>query len=87
MSGGVTVLSAEGEVLDQIELGEFATNCAFDGPTLYVTATKVAEIEASQRTGSLWAAETGAAGGLPLIAGSLRGPTSSAKPTVRPGET
>jgi gluconolactonase len=71
VSGGVTVLSADGAVLDQIDLGEFATNCAFDGPTLYVTATKVAEIEASQRTGTLCAVETDAAGGLPLIAGAL----------------
>jgi gluconolactonase len=71
ISEGVTVVSADGEVLDQIELGEHATNCIFDGPTLYVTATHVAEIEASQRTGTLWAVETDATGGLPLIAGAL----------------
>src|SRR5206468_10058677 len=46
---GVTVLSPDGEVLDEIYLGEHATNCIFAGSTLYVTATRVAEIEASQR--------------------------------------
>jgi gluconolactonase len=71
ISDGVTVISAEGAVLDQIDLGEHATNCIFDGATLYVTATHVAEIEASQRTGTLWAVETDAAGGLPLIPGAL----------------
>jgi gluconolactonase len=71
ISEGVTVISADGGVLDQIDLGEHATNCIFDGPTLYVTATHVAEIEASQRTGTLWAVETDASGGLPLIPGAL----------------
>ena len=40
ISGGVTVLSPDGEVLEEITLGEHATNCIFDGPTLYVTATE-----------------------------------------------
>ena len=71
ISGGVTIVSPDGEVLDQIDLGEHATNCIFDGPTLYVTATHVAEIEASQRTGTLWSVDTDAAGGLPLIPGAL----------------
>jgi sugar lactone lactonase YvrE len=71
ISGGVTVISADGEMLDQIDLGEHATNCIFDGPMLYVTATHVAEIEASQRTGTLWSVETDATGGLPLIPGRL----------------
>ncbi|MDX6486571.1 MAG: gluconolactonase [Gaiellaceae bacterium] len=71
ISGGVTVVSADGEVLDEIDLGEHATNCIFDGPTLYVTATHVAEIEASQRTGTLWSVDTDATGGLPLIPGRL----------------
>ena len=44
ISGGLTVLSPEGEVLEEIFLGECATNCIFDGPTLYVTSTKVAEL-------------------------------------------
>src|SRR4029079_10288599 len=57
ISGGVTIISADGDVVGEIELGEHATNCIFDGPTLYVTATKVAEIEASQRTGTLWAVD------------------------------
>ena len=54
-----------------IDLGEHATNCAFDGPTLYVTATRSVEIEASQRTGTLWAVETDATGPLPLLPGAL----------------
>ena len=55
ISGGVTVISPDGEVLDEIHLGEHATNCIFDGSALYVTATQVPDIEASQRTGSLLA--------------------------------
>ena len=71
ISGGVTVLSAGGEVLEEIALGEHATNCIFAGPALYVTATKVAEIHADQRTGSFWRVETDATGGLPLLPGRL----------------
>jgi gluconolactonase len=71
ISGGVTVLSAEGEVLEEISLDEHATNCIFAGPTLYVTATKVAEIHADQRTGSFWSVETDATGPLPLLPGRL----------------
>jgi gluconolactonase len=71
MSLGVSVVSPEGELLDHIELGEHATNCALDGRTLYVTATKVPEIEASQRTGTFWAVETDADGPLPLLPGAL----------------
>lgn len=70
ISGGVTVLSPDGDVLEEIRLGEHATNCIFAGSTLYVTATKVAEIEASQRTGTLWAVETDATG-LELVPGRL----------------
>ena len=71
ISQGVSVVSPDGELVDHIELGEHATNCAFDGRTLYVTATKVAEIEASQRTGTLWAVDTDADGPLPLLPGAL----------------
>jgi gluconolactonase len=67
---GVTVLSSEGEVLEEIHLGEHATNCIFAGSTLWVTATKVAEIEASQRTGTFWRVETDAEG-LDLVPGQL----------------
>ncbi len=70
ISGGVTVISPEGAVLTEINLGEHATNCIFDGSVLYVTATKVPDIEASQRTGSFWRVQTDAAG-LPLIPGRL----------------
>jgi gluconolactonase len=71
ISGGLTVLSPDGEVLEEIHLGEHATNCIFDGPNLYVTATKVAEIHADQRTGTFWLVETDAAGPLPLLPGRL----------------
>jgi gluconolactonase len=71
ISGGVTVLSADGEVLEEIVLNEHATNCIFDGPTLYVTATKVAEIHADQRTGTFWSVETDATGPLPLLPGRV----------------
>jgi gluconolactonase len=68
--GGVSVLSPEGEVLTEIDLNEHATNVVFDGSTMYVAATKVPDIEASQRTGSLWRVETDATG-LPLLPGRL----------------
>jgi gluconolactonase len=70
ISGGVTVISPEGAVLTEINLGEHATNCIFDGSVLYVTATKVPDIEASQRTGSFWRVQTDATG-LPLVPGRL----------------
>ena len=71
ISGGVTVLSAEGEVLEEITIGECATNCIFDGPSLYVTATKVADLGFGQTTGTFWRIDTDASGGLPLVAGRL----------------
>ncbi|HLY50894.1 MAG TPA: SMP-30/gluconolactonase/LRE family protein [Solirubrobacteraceae bacterium] len=70
ISGGVTILSPDGEILEEIELGEHATNCIFDGSTLYVTATKVPDLHADDRTGTFWRVETDATG-LPLIAGRL----------------
>jgi gluconolactonase len=70
ISGGVTVLSADGDVLEEISLDEHATNCIFDGSTLYITATKLADIHADQRTGTFWGVETDATG-LALIPGSL----------------
>jgi gluconolactonase len=70
ISGGVTVLAPSGEVLEEINLGEHATNCAFDRSTLYVTATKVPDLDAHQRTGTLWRVETDATG-LPLCPGHL----------------
>ena len=81
---GVTVLSPDGEILEEITIGEHATNCIFDGPTLWVTATKVADIEASQRTGTFWRIETDATGGLPLITGPLERPTPAADRTRSP---
>jgi gluconolactonase len=69
-SGGVTVLSPEGQILEEIHIGAHATNCIFAGSTLYVTATEVADIHADQRTGSFWSVDTDASG-LPLIPGKL----------------
>ncbi len=71
VSQGVTVISPDGQVLAEITLGEHATNCAFDGPALYVTATGTADIEASERTGTFWRVDTDADGGLELIPGRL----------------
>jgi gluconolactonase len=71
VSQGVTVISPEGVVLEEIHLGEHATNCIFDGPALYVTATREPDIEASARTGTFWRVETDAPGGLDLIPGRL----------------
>jgi len=70
ISKGVTVISPQGDVLEEIHLGQDPTNCHFAGSTLYVTATGVAEIEASQRTGTLWLVETDATG-LDLLPGRL----------------
>src|SRR6185312_10287988 len=70
ISGGVTVISPDGEVLDEINLGQHATNCIFAGSALYVTATATAEIHADERTGTFWRVETDATG-LPLIPGKL----------------
>jgi len=67
---GVTVISPDGVLLEEIHLGEHATNCAFDGSGLYVTATREADIEASQRTGTFWRVETDTTG-LDLIPGRL----------------
>jgi sugar lactone lactonase YvrE len=66
----VSVLSPDGEVLTEIDLNEHATNVVFDGSTLYVTATRTPDIEASERTGSFWKVETDATG-LPLLPGQL----------------
>ncbi len=73
VSKGVTIISPGGAVLGEITLGEHATNCAFDGSDLYVTATREADIEASQRTGTFWRVETDATG-LELIPGALLTP-------------
>jgi gluconolactonase len=70
VSQGVTIVSPDGAILDEIHLGEHATNCIFDGSDLYVTATREADIEASQRTGTFWRVETDATG-LDLIPGRL----------------
>jgi gluconolactonase len=70
ISGGVTVVSPTGEILEEISLGEHATNCTFDGSALYVTATKVPDLDAQQRTGTFWRVETDATG-LPLRPGQL----------------
>ena len=69
--GGLTVLSPEGEIIEEITIGVCGTNCIFDGSALYVTATEVAYLEALGRTGTFWRVETDATGPLPLIPGRL----------------
>ena len=66
----MSVVSPSGELLEEIELGEHATNCIFAGSTLFVTATRESDIEVSQRTGTFWRVETDATG-LPLVPGEL----------------
>jgi gluconolactonase len=70
ISEGVTVLSPDGKVLEEIKIGERPTNCIFMGSTLFVTATQTSDIEASERTGTFWRVETDATG-LDLIPGAL----------------
>jgi gluconolactonase len=70
ISDAVTVLSPDGEILEEIDLGEHATNCAFAASTLYVTATSGPELAADDRGGSFWRVETDAVG-LPLFSGAL----------------
>jgi gluconolactonase len=70
-SGGLTVLAPTGEILEEITIGTNPTNCIFDGPTLYVTATTVDFLDAGDRTGTFWSVETDATGPLPLIPGRL----------------
>ena len=71
ISGGVTVISPDGQVEHEIDMNEHVTNCIFDGSSLYVTATKVSYLAADERTGSLWRVETDATGPLPLHPGRL----------------
>jgi sugar lactone lactonase YvrE len=54
---------------EEIALGEHATNCIFDGRTLYVTARGSAEIHADQRTGTFWQRRKTDAVGLPRLPG------------------
>jgi gluconolactonase len=70
ISGGVTIVSPTGEILEEISLGEHCTNCIFDGSALYVTATKVPDLGADQRTGTFWRVDTDATG-LALRPGQL----------------
>jgi gluconolactonase len=62
VSGGVTVVSPEGALLEQIDLGVLCTNCAFDGSSLYVTATRTPDLDAAGRTGTFWRVETDTVG-------------------------
>lgn len=66
-SGGITVLSSDGDLLDHIAVGAEPTNCAFVGSTLVVTAYTPAD---EPNSGHLLSFETDTRG-LPLLAGRL----------------
>ncbi len=66
-SGGITVLSPDGVLLDHIHVGAEPTNCAFEGSTLVVTAYTPAN---EPNSGHVLSLETDATG-LPLLAGRL----------------
>ena len=57
-SRGITVVSAEGERLDHLEIGLLPTNCAFRGGALVVTA--VVDLSGKPGTGTLCEIETDA---------------------------
>jgi gluconolactonase len=70
-SGGITVVSPEGEVLDLIVLDETAmpTNCCFDGSALWVTDFG-RDFETVPASGRLWRVETDVTG-VPLATGRV----------------
>jgi gluconolactonase len=70
-SGGITVVSPEGEILDLIVLDPTAlpTNCCFDGGVLWVTDFG-RDYEAVPASGRLWRVETDALGA-PLYSGTV----------------
>jgi sugar lactone lactonase YvrE len=59
-AAGVTVLSADGLFLEDLEVGAPTAGCAFVGTELHVTAA-----------GGLWAMDSDATGGVPLLPGAL----------------
>jgi gluconolactonase len=69
-SGGITVVSPEGEILDLIGLDATAlpTNCCFDGEVLWVTDFG-RDFESVPGSGRLWRVETDAVGA-PLHTGT-----------------
>lgn len=69
-SGGVTVLSPDGKLIDHLAVGAEPTNCAFNGSTLVVTAYTPAN---EPDSGHLLSLETDATG-LALHAGQLLAP-------------
>ena len=66
-SGGITVLSPDGELVDHISVGAEPTNCAFDGSALIITAFTP---EDEPDSGHLLSIETDTTG-LPLLASRL----------------
>ncbi len=70
-SGGVTVVSPDGAVLDHIRLDDsaFATNCCFERSALYVTDFGTTYTDRAD-AGRLWRIETDAVG-MPLHAGRV----------------
>ena len=71
ISKGVTVISPDGEVLEEIHLGDHATNCIFDGlDPVRDRDPRPGASRRRERTGTFWRVETDAIG-LPLIPGRL----------------
>ena len=81
-SGGITVLSPEGELVDHVAVRAEPTNCAFDGSTLVVTAYTPAN---EPDSGHLLSFETDTTG-LPLLAGRLARWSPCATPPSRTGD-
>lgn len=70
--GGIHVIRPDGTVADFIKCGNAATNCAFDGTTLYMTDAGVPADSADPSFGgALWRIDLGAAG-QPLHPGRIR---------------
>jgi gluconolactonase len=67
-SGGITVLSSDGDLVDHLLVGAEPTNCVFAGATLIVTAFSSSGVPDG---GQLLAVETETTG-IPLLAGRIR---------------
>jgi gluconolactonase len=70
-AGGMHVIDRNGVHLEFVKVGDVATNCAFDGESLYVTDAGVqAESAEASFGGALWRVDVGVTG-LPLHPGRI----------------